>query len=56
MSKQDQAGQQQPPEAAAKKPYNKPWFRCEKIFETRALSCGKMRSTQGPCHYNRKTS
>jgi hypothetical protein len=40
----------------AKKPYVKPEFRHEKVFETMALSCGKVQSTQSGCHYNRKTS
>jgi len=38
-----------------KKPYNKPAYRFECVFETQALSCGKITS-QGPCHLNRKTS
>ncbi|MGA8267795.1 MAG: hypothetical protein WB787_08525, partial [Candidatus Acidiferrales bacterium] len=38
-------------EATGKKPYAKPAFRHEKVFETRALSCGKLvGATQGPCH------
>jgi hypothetical protein len=39
-----------------KKPYRKPALRHERVFETQALSCGKVQTTQGPCHYNRKTS
>jgi hypothetical protein len=35
--------------AAAKKPYEKPSFRHEKVFVTTALSCGKIASTQGSC-------
>jgi len=27
-----------------KKPYNKPAFRFERVFETQALSCGKVQS------------
>ena len=38
-----------------KKPYNKPSFRYEKVFETMALTCGKLVS-EGACHFNRKTS
>ncbi|MFZ0038363.1 MAG: hypothetical protein WAK91_13125 [Candidatus Acidiferrales bacterium] len=38
-------------EATGKKPYAKPAFRHEKVFETRALSCGKLvGATQGACH------
>jgi hypothetical protein len=40
----------------AKKPYVKPEVRHERVFETMALSCGKVHSTQGACHFNRKTS
>jgi hypothetical protein len=39
-----------------KKPYQKPAFRHERVFETMALSCGKIASTQGSCHHNRKAS
>ena len=39
-----------------RKPYTKPAFRFERVFETRALSCGKMADTQGSCHHNRRTS
>jgi len=38
-----------------KKPYTKPAFRFERVFETQALSCGKVaHSTQ--CKLNRKSS
>jgi hypothetical protein len=33
----------------AKKPYVKPDFRAEKVFETMALACGKS-NTEGQCH------
>jgi hypothetical protein len=42
--------------ATAKKPYVKPAVRFERVFETMALSCGKVQSTQHSCHFNRKTS
>jgi len=32
-----------------KKPYQKPAFRSERVFETQALSCGKIGITQGQC-------
>jgi hypothetical protein len=32
-----------------KKPYQKPAFRHERVFETHALSCGKVGATQGLC-------
>jgi len=34
------------PEQKAKKPYSKPAFRFERVFETSALSCGKVNQTQ----------
>jgi hypothetical protein len=40
----------------AKKPYHKPAFRFERVFETRALACGKISSTQGQCLHNLKSS
>ena len=35
--------------ANAKKPYEKPSFRFEKVFVTTALSCGKVNPVQGGC-------
>lgn len=40
----------------AKKPYQKPAFRCEKVFETTALACGKVDPTQLQCRTNTKQS
>jgi hypothetical protein len=39
-----------------KKPYQKPSFRYERVFETMALACGKIHPTQFQCRFNRKTS
>ena len=39
-----------------KKPYVKPEVRHERVFETMALTCGKVQTTQSGCHYSRKTS
>lgn len=39
-----------------KKPYQKPEFRFERVFETRALVCGKTQPTQSRCTHNRKNS
>jgi hypothetical protein len=39
-----------------KKPYVKPAFRYEKVFETHALSCGKIAPTQANCQTTKKTS
>ena len=41
---------------AVRKPYRKPAVRHEQVFETRALTCGKVQTTQGSCHWERKTS
>ena len=38
------------------KAYQAPSFRVERVFETTALSCGKIQSTQGQCHQNQKLS
>jgi hypothetical protein len=43
-------------ETTGKKPYIKPMVRHERVFETMALSCGKVQSTEHGCHFNRKTS
>ncbi len=39
-----------------KKPYQKPAFRYERVFETLALACGKIDPTQSQCSFNRKVS
>ena len=43
-------------ESAKKKPYQKPAFRRERLFETMALACGKVSATQASCRTNRKNS
>ena len=40
----------------AKKPYQKPAVRYERVFETSALACGKKQQTQAQCAHNRKNS
>jgi hypothetical protein len=39
-----------------KKPYAKPAFRFERVFETQALSCGKIGPISTNCNTNRKSS
>jgi hypothetical protein len=58
MSHQEDDQTAAPPETnpAMKKVYQKPAFRFERVFETRALSCGKVSITQGQCANNRKSS
>jgi hypothetical protein len=46
----------EPESASGKLPYTKPAFRFERVFETSALSCGKVQGTQAGCNHNRKTS
>ena len=41
---------------SAKRPYVKPAFRHEQVFETMALACGKIDPTQGQCKTVKKTS
>jgi hypothetical protein len=41
---------------SAKKAYAKPEVRHERIFETQALTCGKVQATQAQCTNNRKLS
>jgi hypothetical protein len=49
--------QQQPGNAGKeKKLYQKPAFRYERVFETLALSCGKIGSSTVQCQLSRKTS
>jgi hypothetical protein len=54
----DQAGSPQTAASseAAKKPYLKPAFRHEQVFETMALACGKIGTSQRQCRNNRKNS
>jgi hypothetical protein len=42
--------------AGRRKPYQKPAFRFERVFETQALSCGKIFSHGTSCKLNPKTS
>lgn len=39
-----------------RKPYLKPDFRYEKVFETLALSCGKVASSTATCQFSKKSS
>jgi len=44
------------PNSRARKLYRKPEHRCERIFETMALACGKLGPTESNCYHNRKSS
>ena len=39
-----------------KKPYQKPSFRYEHVFETAALICGKIAGTEGNCSGHQQSS
>jgi hypothetical protein len=53
----DEAPESSPTEPQpTRKPYQKPAFRTERIFETMALACGKTSPTQGHCRFIRKSS
>jgi hypothetical protein len=49
-------GDQKVGQGAKKKIYQKPSFQHERVFETMALSCGKLSPTEMQCHFNRKHS
>jgi hypothetical protein len=40
----------------SRKPYQRPEFRCERIFETMALACGKVSQTQKQCRFRTRSS
>jgi hypothetical protein len=39
-----------------KKPYKKPSFKFQTVFEVSALVCGKIAATQSACNSNKKVS
>jgi hypothetical protein len=41
---------------AEKRAWVKPSFEWERAFETMALACGKINTTQAQCKFNRKNS
>jgi len=45
----EQTGGSTPGACADRKPYSKPSFRSEQVFETLALQCGKISGTSGAC-------
>jgi hypothetical protein len=51
----DRATEDQSP-AKVRKPYLKPAFLRERAFETMALACGKINTTQQQCKTSRKNS
>jgi hypothetical protein len=56
-SPDDAAARAESKPTRSRKPYQKPAFRFERVFETMALACGKTSSTQSHCRLGqRKTS
>ena len=53
---QRRAGSERDSAAKPKRPYVKPAFQHEKVFETMALACGKLGPTQAQCRFNRRNS
>jgi len=49
----DAAGAEAEP-TRSRKPYRKPAFRCERVFETTALACGKVSDLQKHCRFGQK--
>jgi hypothetical protein len=56
MSEEKQKAPKPTVTPAGKKPYKKPEFRHEKVFETMALACGKVNIAEFSCRFNRKNS
>jgi hypothetical protein len=56
MDMNDKPSDTTPTPVTKKKPYVKPAFRYEKVFETHALSCGKTPNSSFQCNTNPKTS
>lgn len=59
MSEQFERNRNRSPSGAedsGKRHYEKPAFRHERVFETMALACGKISTTQGQCSSLLKSS
>ena len=58
MSREKDSNQPRPPldTGTAKKPYWKPTFRHELVFETMALACGKITPVTFPCQSRNRLS
>ena len=56
MSNVKQGITRQTPDAMTRKPYTKPEFRFDEVFETMALACGKTPAGGSQCNFNRKNS
>jgi hypothetical protein len=58
IERKDEADDQNAPQSPgpAKKLYQEPAFRHERVFETMALSCGKVDATESQCRFHRNAS
>jgi len=56
MAKESERDRVEPKAKPLRKPYVKPGFRYERVFETMALSCGKTAGSEGQCHMVLKRS
>ncbi len=54
--KRERADNPQPTTRLGKRLYVQPDFKFERVFETMALSCGKISPVQAQCRFNRKNS
>ncbi len=55
QNQNDEAVREQPTESM-KKPYQKPAFQYERVFERMALSCGKIDPTEEQCNIQASSS
>jgi hypothetical protein len=55
-TQEEMGGNSQFASTRTRRPYQKPGFRFERVFETQALSCGKVLSHGPICRLNQKTS
>ena len=56
MAKETKHSAEESKPTTGRRPYRKPAFRSEKVFETMALACGKISPTQAQCRTVRKNS
>lgn len=54
--KQDTMAPATQPDQRERRPYQKPAFRHESVFETMALACGKVNTTQQACRARKSAS
>jgi hypothetical protein len=55
VMQEDKKTEQAPPEPEKRKPYVKPAFRQERVFETTAAACGKALPTSRCKHFKKRS-